>query len=285
MRDDIIRKLERLPGKISFIYENLETGDRISYHEKEPMMAASVIKLFVMAAVFERMEQGLLDPEKMFSIKREDCVPSCGALTYLHDKILVTAMDLVTLMIIFSDNTAANVLIDYLGMEQINGTIKALGFEQTLLQRKMYDVLRSRRGIQNYITAYETGRLLKMMYDGTLISRQASEKMISILKNQQLCSKIPFYLQALPEEPEIAHKTGEDTGITHDAGIVYGKKPFMVCFCGNETDTPAFERVMAEISLDLYCEVNKEASENEGNRNENCKDRNGGSQHSAGDTV
>lgn len=258
MKDEIIEKLEQLPGKISFLYKDLKTGDGFAYHEQEPMMAASVIKLFVMAAAFEKSEKGTFQMEELFAVKKEDCVPSCGALTYLHEGILVTGLDLVTLMIIFSDNTATNVLIDILGMEEINETIQGLGFERTILQRKMYDTVRSAQGIQNYITAYETGRLLKMMYDGTLIDRKSSETMISILKNQQLCSKIPFYLQALSDSPEIAHKTGEDAGITHDVGIIYGKEPFLVCFCGNETDTPAFERVMAEISLDLFKQINKE---------------------------
>jgi beta-lactamase class A len=159
-------------------------------------------------------------------------------------------------MIIFSDNTATNVLIDLLGMDEINGYINSLGFEKTRLNRKMYDVEKSGRGIQNYITASETGRLLTMMHREELVSEAASRQMISILKNQQLCSKIPFYLQALSEEPEIAHKTGEDRGITHDVGIVYGKVPFLVCFCGNETDTPGFERIMGELSLKLYKQIN-----------------------------
>lgn len=258
MKDEIESKLKLLPGKISFLYENLVTGERLSYHEDEPMMAASVIKLFVMTEAFRRFEEGTLSPDQMAVMKREYCVPSCGALTYLHDGIEVTVLDLVTLMIIFSDNTATNVLIDLLGQEQINQTIKSLGFEKTLLQRKMYDTQKAARGIQNYITAAETGRLLRMMYEGRLISEKASSQMLKILKNQQLCSKIPFYLQALPEEPEIAHKTGEDTGITHDVGIVYGREPFIVCFCGNETDTPALERAMAEISFMLYRRINQE---------------------------
>lgn len=245
-------KIKGLPGKTGFYYENLVTGERAAYHEDERMMAASVIKLFVMAEAFVRFEEGTLTPDRIIRMKREDCVPSCGALTYLHDGIEVTVLDLVTLMIIFSDNTAANVLIDLLGMKEINRTIERLGFCDTVLQRKMYDTEKSKRGIQNYITAAQTGRLLREMYHGRLVSRTASEAMISILKNQQLCSKIPFYLQALPEEPEIAHKTGEDCGITHDVGIIYAKQPFIVCFCGNETDTPAYERVMAETSLWLY---------------------------------
>lgn len=256
MRTEILRRLEQLPGKISFLYKNLETGERVGYKEQEPLMAASVIKLFVMTAVFERLERGDFSEEQVFSIKKEECVPSCGALTYLHDGIQVTAMDLVTLMIIFSDNTATNVLIDFLGIEEINDTIRGLGFERTILQRKMFDLEKSQRGIQNYITAGEVGRLLKMMYEGNLISKKASEKMISIMKNQQLASKIPFYLKAIPGGPDIAHKTGEDSGISHDVGIIYGKEPFIVCFCGNETDTPQFERAMADISLELYNEFN-----------------------------
>nr|WP_288827962.1 serine hydrolase [uncultured Clostridium sp.] len=254
--DEMLRKFEKLPGKISFLYENLETGERVGYREDQPLMAASVIKLFVMASVFDQFEKGKLKQDFSLPIYKKDCVPSCGALTYLHEGICVTALDLVTLMIIFSDNTATNVLIDLLGMEEINRYIESLGFKNTCLNRKMYDVEKSAQGIQNYITASETGRLLTMMHRGELVSEAASSQMISILKNQQLCSKIPFYLQALEEEPEIAHKTGEDRGITHDVGIVYGKVPFLVCFCGNETDTPAFERIMGELSLELYKEVN-----------------------------
>lgn len=259
VRERLKQKLAGCSGKISFYYENLVNGERMAYQEDERLMAASVIKLFVMAEAFVQMEAGKVDPGRLIAVKREDCVPSCGALTYLHDGIEVTVYDLVTLMIIFSDNTATNVLIDLLGMDRINETIRRLGFCNTVLQRKMYDTEKSKLGIQNYITAAETGRFLKELYRGTVVSRDADEKMIEILKNQQLCSKIPFYLQALPKEPVIAHKTGEDTGITHDVGIVYAREPFVVCFCGNETDTPLFERTMAEISLELYKMVEREA--------------------------
>jgi beta-lactamase class A len=257
MQIDMMKRLEMLPGKISFYFENLDTGESIGYRENEPMMAASVIKLFVMASVFEGVERNTFRMDKIFEIKREECVPSCGALTYLHDHIQVTLMDLVTLMIIFSDNSATNVLIDFIGLDVINCTITGLGFEKTALNRKMFDLEKTRLGIQNYITACETGRLLKMMYEGTLVSRQASDTMLSIMKNQQLAGKIPFYLKAIVKRPEIAHKTGEDIGISHDVGIIYGKVPYIVCFCGNETDTPRLERLMADISLELYQELNK----------------------------
>ena len=72
------------------------------------------------------------------------------------------------------------------------------------------------------------------------------------MKDQRLNGKIPFYIHTLPEHGRIAHKTGEDTGITHDVGIVYAKQPFVLVFLGNETDVARYEREMADISLMLY---------------------------------
>ena len=252
MLQELEEKLKNLSGKIGFYYHNLVTGERMEYGSQEKMTAASVIKLYIMATAFQRIHEGSLKETQMIVMRKEDYVPSCGAVAYMHEGLQVTVMDLITLMIIFSDNTATNVLIDLLGMEEINKGIRKLGFKEALLRRKMYDVEMARQGIQNLITARETGALFVRLYEGTLVSSEASKRMVDILKNQQLNGKIPFYLQALSEEPEIAHKTGEDTGITHDVGIIYGREPFVVCFCGNETDTPAFDRAMAEISLDLY---------------------------------
>lgn len=255
---DLEKIFRKLPGKIGFYYKNLITGECYAYQAGERMMAASVIKLFIMAAAFAKIERGQLDAEELLSMKKADYVPSCGAIAYMHEGLQVTLMDLITLMIIFSDNTATNVLIDHLGMESIQEEIQALGYRDTCLNRKMYDWESAQRGIQNWITPVETADLLERIYRGTLVSRAASEKMLEILKNQQLNGKIPFYLQALEEEPEIAHKTGEDTGISHDVGIIFGrangqeKEPILVCFCGNETDTPLWERVMAGTSLWLY---------------------------------
>lgn len=250
--DKIKKILQEIPGSLGFYYKNLVTGEEFGYREEEKMYAASVIKLYIMADAFYRIQQGELNPDQIVVMKKEDYVPSCGAVAYMHEGLEVTVMDLITLMIIFSDNTATNVLIDLLGMDRINEEIHQMGMEQVWLRRKMFDLEKSKQGIQNQITAKQTGILLQKMYEGTLIDQASSQKMIAILKDQQLNGKIPFYLHALDPSPDIAHKTGEDTGITHDVGIIYAKTPFVVCFCGNETEVPTFERAMADISLQLY---------------------------------
>jgi beta-lactamase class A len=151
-------------------------------------------------------------------------------------------------MIILSDNTATNLLIKHLGIEQINKTLQNLGLKQTKINRLLFDSEQSALGVENYISAGEIGLLLEKMYMGELISPKASAEMLRILKNQRLNGKIPFLV---PGKIEIAHKTGEDDGITHDVAIVYAPQPFVVCFCANEVDVPNFERMIQDITFEL----------------------------------
>lgn len=254
LRQSILSRLAVQPGKISFYYKNLTTGEELTYQEQEPMMAASVIKLFIMAEAYRQIEAGQLSKDQLVTIHKADCVPSCGALTYMHEGLQVTVEDLYTLMIILSDNSATNFLIDIVGQERVNEMIRDLGYTTTQLNRKMFDAEKSARGIQNYITAREVGDLLERMYHGQLVSAEASADMIRVMKDQRLNSKIPFILHTLPEHGAIAHKTGEDSGITHDAGIIFTEQPFILVFCGNETDVAPYERLMAEIAMELHQE-------------------------------
>lgn len=248
MKEHILDQLKALKGQVSFYYKNLITGETFGYQEDMPLQAASVIKIPVLIEAFSRIQGGDLEKDQTVIIRKEDKLPSCGALNYMHDGLAVTIEDLYTLMIILSDNTATNLLIRQLGMNNINTTLQELGLHNTRINRLLFDSKQSSLGIQNYISAYEIGVLLEKMYFGELISPEASLEMLRILKNQRLNGKIPFFLHG---KADIAHKTGEDDGITHDVGIVYAPQPFIVCFCGNEVEVPVFERFMQDISLDL----------------------------------
>lgn len=252
MEQDIVSRLEKLPGKIGFYYKNLATGEVITYQEDESFQAASVIKLYIMAEAVRQCREGILSRDDMISVDRESCVPSCGALTYMHDGLEVSIQDLYTLMIILSDNSATNILIDILGEDAVNEGIRALGHTKTQLNRKMYDTVKSAQGIQNYVCPLELGIFLEQLYNGEVFDADSSEHMLSVMKNQRLNGKIPFYIHTIPGHGPIAHKTGEDTGITHDVGIVYAKQPFVLVFLGNDTDVARYEREMADISRMLY---------------------------------
>lgn len=248
MMQEILEKyqarLGELPGEISVFAEDLETGEGCAWQADTPLVAASVIKLPLLITAFSQARQGLLSMEERFVIRKEQKMPSCGALTYLHDGLEVTLRDLCVLMIILSDNTATNLLIDRLGIGRVNEAMRALGLAQTTLRRRLFDGEAAARGLENQITAREMGRLLKLLYAGKCVSPRADEAMLSILRDQRLNGKIPFYLHGVP----IAHKTGEDDGVTHDVGVVYAAHPVVMCFASNHTDVPAFERLIQEMA-------------------------------------
>ena len=245
-------RLEAVPGNISCICKNLASGETFRYRPDAPHEAASIIKLYLMAAVFQGFEDGEFRPEDRLPVRREDCVPSCGVLTYLDDGKEVSLRDLTELMIIVSDNTACNVLADFYTLERAQDFIRnRLGRKDTFFRRKMFDAESRRKGIENITTAADTAWLLEEIRSGRLVSPEASEAMLNMLRHQRLNGKLPFRLHTLENAPVIAHKTGENERTTHDAGIIETREPLLVCMMGNETDVPAFERVMADVAWDL----------------------------------
>lgn len=235
-----------IPGQVGCYVYYPATGERFAYQADMPLQAASVIKLPIMVEAFRQREAGLIRFEETVVIHREDKLPSCGALSYMHDGLEVTVGDLVTLMVILSDNTATNLLIDRLGMGAINQSIANMGLTGTQLNRKLFQPEPARQGIENYVTARDMGVLLERLLRGTLLSREASAEMLGVLRNQRLNGKMPFYLHSrgIP----VAHKTGEDDGITHDVGIIYQDDPVIFCFLSNDTVVPQAERAIQEIA-------------------------------------
>lgn len=246
---DWFSSLLELKGNACFYYKNLVTGQVRSHQPDVVINAASVIKIPIMVEAFRQFEAGLLREDERFTVSHADHLPSCGALTYMHDGLQVNALDLVTLMITLSDNTATNMLIKRLGIERIAQTMADIGLENTKLRRLLFEAEKSRQGIKNTITAREIGLLLERMTQGKLISPAASKRMLDILACQRLNGKMPFYLHS--EGVKCAHKTGEDDGVTHDVGVVYAGEPFIVCFCSEGVDVPRFERIIQEATADF----------------------------------
>jgi beta-lactamase class A len=248
--DAMLIRLRALRGRIGFFCKDTETGETLAYHADEPCVAASVIKLCVMAEAFRARAAGTLDFDAPVTVRAEDKKPSCGALTYLHDGLEVTVRDLAVLMIILSDNTATNLLIDRLGTERINAFMTALGLsDRTRCRRKLFEPALAARGITNHVTADDIGLLLEQMLRGELVSPAASREMLDILRDQRLNGKMPFHLS--PRKIPCAHKTGEDydDGITHDCGIIYAAHPVVFCFLAEGAVVPVAERALQDLAL------------------------------------
>ena len=249
LENKIIDLIDKLPGKIGVYYKDLTTGKSFGIHEKEPFLAASVIKLAVLIEAYRQVEENIISFHDIIQVKNQDKVPSCGSLTYMHDGLEVTVKDLCVLMIIQSDNTATNILLRLLGIENVNETIKNLGHDKTHINRLLFDGEAQLEGKENYFAPEEMGNILERLWKGQIISKEASQEIINIMKQQQINHKIPYFIQ---KNTPIAHKTGEDSGITHDVALVLGKNPFVLCFASNETNVQQTENVIREMARLCY---------------------------------
>lgn len=274
----IKEKTEKVRGKIGVLFEDLTTGEGFTVlkgQDEDVFESASVIKLWIMSCAYEMAEQGRLDLDSTVILKEDDMVPGpgvpdyhsddaeghltedmfpeSGMLNYLHAGTELTVRDLIRLMILISDNTACNIMIDLLGMDNINCHIANLGCTRTILNRRLFDTRPEVRGKENMFSLSETADFFRKMYKGELVSPEASREMCALLQNQQYTYKMPFFIRQIP----IAHKTGEDTGIENDVGIVFSNKPFIFCFASNEADEPGAVRLCQDLALELEVQHGK----------------------------
>jgi len=162
----------------------------------------------------------------------------------------VTNRDLAQFMVAVSDNAAANILIDRVGKDNVNATLRAVGLSKTMLRRKMIDIAAARRGDENVATPEEMVRLLEVIYKGKVLNNEATAaltKQLSTLKQ----SYIP---RLLPENVQVANKPGELEAVRTDSGIVFAaNRPFAICvMSAYDRDERAAERAISEVALEAY---------------------------------
>lgn len=246
-------------GSWGIMLMDLDNGSSWGMNETQPYTAASIMKIPIMATVLQAHESGKFQLGDKLILKKEDLVGGAGVLQHMTPGTELTVYDLMMLMIIQSDNTATNILVDLVGIKTIQQYLKVHGFEGTSFYNKLMIVPAKRKG-PNLITAVDMGRLLTEIAQGHMISLQASERMIDILKKQQLQDCLPALL---PEQNqsivgtipvwEIAHKTGSVQGILHDVGILYvGQRKLVAAILSQGLDKLAAQSVIQKIGLELY---------------------------------
>jgi beta-lactamase class A len=251
---DIITRLKKINGHIGFYYKNLYTEEVLSLNADDTFFAASVIKLPIYADILRRASKGEIDLCERITVRNEEKVPSCGALNSFTDEPSVDIRTLCRLMITLSDNTATNVLIKRIGMDTLNEDFVKMCLIKTHIYRLLFDAEAGARGLENLFSPIEIASLLEAMERGKLNGPAADQEMKETLLKQQINHKIPGYIRGLVE---IAHKTGEDSHITNDVGIVYTEKPFILIFAANEVNVPEMEQEIRSISKELYLQNSK----------------------------
>lgn len=212
LEEEIVNLCSRVSGSKSVIVENMKTGEKIEINRNEIFPAASLIKLPILLTLFAMAEKGQIDPDTRVEMTKDCRVGGFGVLKDLENGLKPTIRDLAVLMITLSDNIATNLLIDMMGMPEINCEIKSLGLSNTVLRRKMMDAEAKEAGLDNDTSAEDIRRILK-----EVLKSPFKEEILDILFRQQCNNKLPVFMG---EEIRFAHKTGDLPGVEHDAGII-----------------------------------------------------------------
>jgi beta-lactamase class A len=253
----IQRQLDALDAKTAFFAKHLVSSKSIAIRADDPLNTLSVIKIAIMVLAYRDAEKGTLDLDQRYQIRDDDFRRGSGVLQTFAPGLQPTYRDLITQMIITSDNTATDILIARLGLARVNTMLAALGYTTTRLQTTIGQLFRRvwerldpansslsdrevyARGFPSdpdaaarrfafegdarewlgCTTARETAHLLEQIYNGEIASRASSDAMLAILHQQVSRSRLP---QRIAFRATIAHKTGDWSPIAgHDVGIIF----------------------------------------------------------------
>jgi beta-lactamase class A len=254
LEQKIYRLIKENHGRVSL---SIELSDHvINHHSEQSYSAASLIKLPILLEGFRQIQEGKLDPDEAISVSQVEKVGGAGVLSHLSIRSEVTILDLLTLMILVSDNTAANLLIDRMGTISINDLCKRLGLKETQLNRKLMDFKALQSGIDNHISAFDARTCIKAIDKDEMFHAHSRESMLRILHNQQFCHKLPAKINR--DLIFSANKTGELPGVEHDCAIFRykGETIYAAVLIDELTDQTAGSEVLVRIGsfLNAYME-------------------------------
>lgn len=249
--------IQQLPGGIGIAAKDLDTQESFLYHEDRLFPAASIIKLPILVECLRRTERNEISLLQIVTLKEEEKVGGAGVLLDLHEGLPLTVKDLCTLMIVISDNTATNMIIDLLRIERIAQTMREIGMMSSRLERKL--MIAPHLPTPNFTTPYEVMILLEKLWNGSLLSRDSTRLALDILSRQQFREKIPRFL---PSGARVAHKTGELEGVRHDCGLLFkapedggepSRPPVLLCVMTEEqVDVNHADETIGRIARAVY---------------------------------
>ncbi len=253
--DSFQKKIQKiiLKSKASvsvLIYDYREGRTVASVIPDRKIVSASMIKTPIMLAALDRVKNGFWKLEEPILVPSGEILPD--SLVFDRGEESIPLEELLTWMIIDSDNTAANVLIRLLGADSINQYCASLGLKQTLLQRKMLDWDAVREGRENYTSAADQLKLFSALRNRSILTPGLCSLSLGILEHQRDFSKALRYLCS--REIVFAHKTGSLDFLRHDAGIFHlpQRDYFFGCFVWdareNSRENPVASRLIGRIS-------------------------------------
>ncbi len=246
---DVDRNLD---GVLGVAILDLTSGQRFLLHADEVFPQASSIKIAVLAELYRQAQAGKLNLTDLYTVTSSDLVPDSYIMEGLTPGVTkITLRDLATMMVAVSDNSATNVLMDRLGMDNVNALMDSLALSHTRLRRKMMDLKAAGEGRENISTPSEMMTLLEALYRGKVLNQEMTDDFFKVLSTPKKDSFLP---RDLPEDLRVANKHGELEGVRTDSGVVFlSKRPYIICmmttYLRRERDG---EESISRISLAAY---------------------------------
>ncbi len=221
---DIDRSLD---GVMGVAIVDLTDGHKYLLHANDVYPQASSIKICVLAELYRQAQQGKLKLTDLYTVNAADLVQDSDIMGGLTPGVTqITLRDLATMMVAVSDNSATNVLIDRVGMDNVNAFLKTQGLRDTRLRRKMMDLKAATEGRENVSTPNEMLNLLQALYRGEILNKEMTDDFFRVLATHK-DSWIP---RNLPDDLRIADKPGALEGVRNDSGVIFvDKRPFILC--------------------------------------------------------
>ncbi len=210
--DEVARRLD---GVLGLAVIDLTSGAVVAArHEHEAFPTASTIKLAILYELMKQGDEGALALDQPSSLERSQVVAGSGILQHLSNPVL-SLRDHATLMIVLSDNTATNVVIDAVGMERVTARMKGLGLADVRLRRRMMDGAAASRGEENVASPVSLARTVALLWRGEGLSQARRDTAVAMLS--QVAGSIR---RAVPDAITVASKTGTLDGVRAEAAVV-----------------------------------------------------------------
>ena len=215
-------------GKVFIFAKNLDTGQTYSFNGDERVRTASTIKVAVMIETFARVSEGRAKWTDELVLTKAARYGGSGVLPELADGLRLTLRDCVNLMMEISDNTATNLVLDYLGTDAVNSRMNSLGFKDTRIMRRVGGGGESKEGKEpdnkrfglGATTPHEMVQILEKLDVGEVVNKTASKEMIDLMKREQVRFAIG---RTIPDIP-MASKYGALDSLRSCVAIVYSKQ-------------------------------------------------------------
>src|SRR5437870_5245094 len=222
-------EIDPFKGKVYLFAKNLDTGETYSFNGDERVKTASTIKVAVMIEAFARVAEGRAKWSDELVLTKAARYGGSGILPELSDGLRLSLQDCVRLMMLVSDNTATNMVLDYLSTDSVNDRINSLGFRATRIMRRVGGGGESKEGKLNdnlkrfglgATTPHEMVQIMEKLDRGEIINKEASKQMIDLMKGEQVRYAIA---RTKPDVP-LASKYGALDHLRSDVAIAYSKR-------------------------------------------------------------